>query len=167
MSDHTEDLLARIDDDLSVSLDAMRSVPAGLADSVPEPAHPFGTVIDAYSRADAIADGMLRAVPEGIAREAGFRVPVALTSAVWEDCVAWSDEDSARQTPQDEDGRLWDVLFMSAQAARRGGSDVLVSLYRVPRGGRARAPRLVNVRCVIGPGDTAAPVITIMQPDED
>ncbi|WP_194294307.1 hypothetical protein [Streptomyces sp. RB17] len=35
-----------------------------------------------------------RQVPAVLAREAGFRVPIALTAAVWADCVQWSDEDS-------------------------------------------------------------------------
>lgn len=165
--DDTNNLLARIDDALDVSPDAMRSVPAAKADSVPEPS-PFGTVIDAYTRADAIADGALVAVDERTAREAGFRFPVALTRAAWLDCVAWTDEDSERQTPQDESGRLWDVMNMTALAARRnrGERRFMATLYRVPRGGRARAPRLVQLKCVIGPGDSGEPVVTIMQADE-
>jgi Family of unknown function (DUF6573) len=39
-----------------------------------------------YTRADAIADGVLIDV-SAVAREAGIRYPVALTRAVWERCV--------------------------------------------------------------------------------
>jgi hypothetical protein len=52
------------------------------------------------------------------AREGGFRWPVTLTAAAWEDWEAWSESDSDRQTHQDQSGRLWDVLFLAAYAAR-------------------------------------------------
>lgn len=126
-------------------------------------------VISAYSRAEAIEDGSLVDV-SGVAREAGFGFPVAMTRAAWEDCVAWSDADTARQrVPQDEDGRLWDVLYMAANAAR-GAPDrtcrLPYSLFRVPRGGKARTARPVGLHLVTGPGDDAEPVATIMLPNE-
>ncbi|MEU3137022.1 DUF6573 family protein [Streptomyces sp. NPDC006854] len=140
------EILNRIDRDLSVGEDAMRSRP---------------------SRAQAIADGALVAVEPGIAAEAGWKVPVAISRAVWDDCVAWSDEDTARQVPHDETGRLWDVLHMTAARARRGfDTELVAELYRVPRDGRAVSARLVRVHCSIGPGDEGEPVITIRQTDE-
>ena len=124
--------------------------------------------IHGYSRAQALADGVLVDVSE-VAKEAGFRVPVALTVAVWEQCVAWSERDSARQTPQDESGRLWDVLWMAYIAARRasGSCRVPYQLHVVPRGGKATRSRLVTLHMHIGPGDDGEAVITIMQPHED
>ncbi|MFI0743429.1 DUF6573 family protein [Streptomyces sp. NPDC021100] len=129
----------------------------------------FGDPIHVYTRAQAFADGYLRAVPEGLWRETRFSVPVALTAAAWEDCVAWTDADSDRQVPQDEIGRLWDVLSMTRWAIgrNRNGSRVDVELYRVPRGGRARTARHVRLVAEIGPGDNGEPVLTIRQPDED
>lgn len=131
----------------------------------------FGEVIHAYTRAQGIADGELVDVSE-TAREAGFRFPVALTRAVWADCVEWSESDAKRQsrTHQDKNGRLWDVLFMASRAvklAQRGRDRVLYTIARVPRGGRASAPSPVRLRVHIGPGDTPDPVITIMQENED
>lgn len=127
----------------------------------------FGNVIYAYTRADAIADGTLVDVSQ-MAREAGFRLPVAMTSAAWADCVEWSEADSQRQTNQDESGRLWDVLSMAAIAARKAeGERVPFQLYRVPRGGRATRPRLTTLHLHVGPGDDCAPVITILMPHED
>ena len=64
----------------------------------------FGEVVYAYTRAEAIADGVLVDVTE-LARAAGFRHPVAMTSAAWSDCVAWTREDSDRQVHQDQTGR--------------------------------------------------------------
>lgn len=128
---------------------------------------PFGPVIYGYSRAQAISDGLLVDVST-MAKEAGFTVPVALTSAAWSDCVEWCDRDSSRQTHQDESGRLWDVLWMAHLAARRAqGDTVAFSLYRVPRGGKGRMPRTVTLHLHIGPGDMAEPVITVMMPGED
>lgn len=128
----------------------------------------FGELVHSYSRAQAIEDGVLVDVTE-IAREAGFRIPVALTAAAWADCVAWSDSDRARQTTQDEAGRLWDVVWMSNLAARRavGRDCAVVELYRVPSGGLGCQPRKTQLRMVIGPGDDQAPVITIMCLGED
>ena len=65
----------------------------------------FGEVISTYSRAQALEDGVLVDAGE-MATEAGFRIPVALTAAVWSDCVAWTDADSAGQVHQDPSGRL-------------------------------------------------------------
>jgi hypothetical protein len=124
--------------------------------------------IHGYTRAQALADGVLVDVTE-TAREAGFRIPVAITAAAWSKTVQWSEVDSERQTHQDEAGRLWDVLWMSYVAARRasGGCRVSVPLQVVPRGGRGRRPRSTALHMVIGPGDEGEPVITLMNPDED
>ena len=67
----------------------------------------FGPVIFAYTRAQAIEDGVLVDVSE-MASEAGLKHPTALTAAVWAEYV---------QVPkgvkcQDEQGRLWDILNM-------------------------------------------------------
>ena len=127
----------------------------------------FGEAISTYTRAQAIEDGVLVDVTE-TAREAGFRFPVAMTRAAWEDCVTWSEADNKRQTYQDEAGRLWDVLYMASLAARRnGGSELRFQLYRVPRGGRGMRPRLVVLQMHCGPGDEGEPVITISMSGED
>jgi len=127
----------------------------------------FGEAISTYTRAQAIEDGVLVDVTEA-AREAGFRFPVAMTRAAWEDCVSWSDADNKRQTYQDEAGRLWDVLWMASVAVRRNsGSEVRFQLYRVPRGGRGVRPRLVTLDMYCGPGDEGEPVITISMLGED
>ncbi len=110
--------------------------------------HPFfGEVISTYTRAQAIDDGVL--VDAGpMAKEAGFRWPVALTAAAWSDCVAWTDADSEAQVHQDPTGRLWDVLIMGGYAVHthRGGGDRLeFSLNRVPRDGRSTERELVTL----------------------
>ena len=47
-------------------------------------------VIFSYTRAQAIADGVLIDATE-LAKEAGFRIPVAVTAGVWAECVAVPD----------------------------------------------------------------------------
>ena len=135
---------------------------------------PFFTpddLIHAHTRADMIEDGDLIDVSD-VAREAGFKIPVALTRAVWADCVEWTETTDKRKRGgaiQDESGRLWDVLYMAMMAARsaRDQQRIAVSLYRVPVAGRAVKPRMVTLAMNIGSGDSGEPVITIMQSDED
>ena len=129
----------------------------------------FGEVISTYTRAQAIEDGVL--IDAGaMASEAGFKWPVALTSAVWADCVAWSEDDSRRQIYQDESGRLWDVLYMASHAIRTSkdsGDRLLFQLYRVPRDGQSTEAVLVTLKLIVGPGDAGEPVITLLLPNED
>lgn len=119
-------------------------------------------MIHSYSRAQAIADGVLVDV-SAVAAEAGIKHPVALTRAVWSRYV----EVPEGVELQDEQGRLWDVLYMLAQAARRiAGSQFLYKLH-VRNDNRERTPPLVTLKAICGPGDTAAPVITVLLPEED
>jgi hypothetical protein len=129
---------------------------------------PFGELIYSFSRAQALEDGVLIDVSD-TAKEAGFKVPVAMTSAAWHQTVEWTDADSRRQTPQDEVGRLWDVVWMAYLVARRasGSCRVQFQLLAVPRGGTARRPRRMVLAMQIGSGDDGEPVITLMLPDED
>lgn len=127
-------------------------------------------VICSITRADLIADGDLVDV-SATAREAGFKLPVAISRAAWTDAVEWTDDDNRRKgTLQDEAGRLWDVLWMASLAARRASNSSdrrEFSLLRTPHEGRGRAPKLATLKLVCGPGDAAEPVITILLPNED
>lgn len=129
-------------------------------------------VIFTYTRADAIADGVLIDVTE-TAREAGFRPAVAISHAAYEQFCAWNDEDDARKptgTGQSTEGRLWDVLWMArcgASNAEPGAMSFEYQFLCVPREGEEIEPREETLKCVIGPGDNHEPVITIMLPHED
>ena len=130
-----------------------------------------------YTRAQAIEDGMLIAIDEKISREAGMTVPVAITSSVYEQYVLWTEKDNARQTYQDQSGRLWDILWMCSlclrSAARKGientGSGILFQLLAIPKkeGSRAQRPKKITLKTVLGSGDNYEPVLTIMLPNED
>lgn len=123
-------------------------------------------LICTYTRREALDDGVLMDAG-AMAQEARFKVPVALTARVWATCVSWSRDENA---PQDEEGRLWDVLWMASlaarAAARRGEAGrVQFQLLVVPRGGRR--PRLTRLALLIGPGDQGECVATVLMPDED
>ena len=129
----------------------------------------FGDLIYSYTRAQAIEDGVLIDATE-MAKQAGFQWPVALTAAVWADCVVWSDADNERQAYQDQSGRLWDVLFMACYAirtAKNGDQQLPFDLYCIPRNGCATKSQRLTLKLILGPGDDSEPVITIMLPEED
>lgn len=119
-------------------------------------------VISIYSRADAIDDGVLVDVTP-LAREAGYRVPVAITAglhAALSDIPAGSGEDYV--------GRLWDLLNVSVRMARRvpRSSDRIHYEMVLNRPGHPRGAYLA-VWSLCGPGDAGEPVVTIMLADED
>ena len=129
----------------------------------------FGNVISTYTRTQAIEDGVL-IDPGSMAKEAGFKWPVALTADAWAACVAWTDADSQQQVHQDQSGRLWDVVYMASHAIRTSkdsGDRLLFQLYRVPRDGQSTEAVLVTLKLIVGPGDSGEPVITILLPNED
>ena len=129
----------------------------------------FGSVIDSYTRAQALADGVLVEADPALVAETGILLPVALTAAAWADCVAWDTADDQRKnTLQDETGRLWDVLFMASRVmiASPGERRQTIELYRVKREGSGHRPRKVALVVEIGPGDEGEPVLTIMLPHE-
>ena len=138
---------------------------------MPEPgnATAFGPVIFAYTRAQAIEDGILVDVSE-TAREAGFNIPVAVTRTVWSRLVAVPE---GYQGFQDERGRLWDVLWMARHyALRASNSDrvrmcVLVRDIRKDLHDSNRPPRKHFPIVAIGAGDEGEPVVTVMFAEDD
>jgi hypothetical protein len=127
----------------------------------------FGEPIYSYASAQALDDSVLVDVTH-MAKETGFKIPVAVTHAVWEKYIIWADEDSQNQAIQDQEGR-WDVLWMLYLACRRNKDESSVSyeLYVIPRDGHSKSPVLVELKSVLGGGDAGEPVITIMLPNED
>lgn len=118
-------------------------------------------IIFSYTRAEAIADGVLIDVTK-LAKEAGFRVPLALTHAAWAEAVAVTREDEC----QEETGRLWDVLnVLRYEALRAKNESLLFFEVLISKGGKP--PRPVRLKAHIGPGDDGASVLTVMSPNED
>lgn len=121
----------------------------------------FGTLIYSYSRAQAIADGVLIDVTEA-AKDAGFRLPVAVTAGVWAKCIAWETADGS----QDERSRLRDVLWLAHLAARaaKNCSEVDYLLHVMHASGQVEH---LSLRLAIGHGDSGEPVMTILFPGEE
>ena len=124
----------------------------------------FGGVIYAYTRAQAVADGVQIEVTK-TAQEAGIKYPMFLTRAVFDAYVAVPPD----VTGQDEAGRLWDVVWMTRFGiirARPGVDRIPVALY--VRNDN-RAAKLVKLIAQCGPldMDDPQPTITVMMPDED
>jgi hypothetical protein len=127
----------------------------------------FGEPIAVYTRRQAIEDGVLVDLmqPEtvGLVREAGFKFPVAMTAGAFAATVGEIGE--PLPAGQDMQGRLWDVLWMLACAVRTAGSTDRVKFRVSVWNGRRRQG--VNLWSLCGPGDDAAPVVTIMLEGED
>jgi hypothetical protein len=118
-------------------------------------------LIHRYTRADALRDAVLIDV-SAVAREAGTRWPVALTRAAWERCVTVPPGVAC----QDVAGRLWDLCWMLALAARPSeGAEVRFGVH-VRNDNREGTPPLVRLKALCGPGDGGEPVITVMMPEE-
>lgn len=125
---------------------------------------PFGEVVYAYTRAQAVADGVQVEVTK-TAQEAGIRFPMFLTRAVYDSFVTVPPG----VTAQDEGGRLWDIVWMTRFAiirAKPGVDRIPVALY--VRNDN-RAAKLIKLVAVAGPLDIddPTPAITVMMPDED
>ena len=131
-------------------------------------ADPFGDVVHRYTRREAIAGGVLvdvtrEATPAEMA--GGFSVPVAVTAALWASIEAIP---ASLAGIADVRGRLHDVLWMAACAARRaglhrsGGS----SAFRVHLPVSSSARQLQGLVVHLGPGDAGEPVATIGHPED-
>lgn len=112
-----------------------------------------------------------------ITKEAGIIFPVYFTRGVYDKYV----KVPKGMNHQDEQGRLWDILFMFALQARKTDSEELNFQFccQLPNAGDwtkyekvcegNRLLRDVTLRAVIRPLDLddPNPAITIMFPDED
>ena len=125
---------------------------------------PFGEVIYSYTRAQAVADGVLVEVTK-TAQEAGIKFPMFLTRAVFDNYVAVPEG----VTGQDEAGRLWDLVWLTRFAiirARPGVDRLPVALYVRNDNTRTKLVKLIAT-CGALDIDDPQPAITILMPDED
>ena len=128
-----------------------------------------GTV---YTRAHAIKDGLLIEADPGIAEEMEFPAPVAMTEAVYRDCVAVPEAYAwTTGIRLDETEREWDLLLTASRAIKAAAGSgrqprLALILYRVPTDGTTRDARRVTLVAESSPGDHGERVITIMRPTE-
>lgn len=138
----------------------------------------FGKPISVYTMADAIADGAIVEIGD-LAKDL-FTWPVYMTKAAHEDAVVWTDTDSQSTGAhwQSQNGRLWDVLWMTHAAIKAGGrsaggSDQLnVQLCRVSREHNPATqgdptPEAISLKAVITIQDNGSPALLISLPEED
>jgi hypothetical protein len=122
-------------------------------------------LIHCYTRRQAIADGVLVDVTT-TAKEAGFKIPVAVTASVWQECIRVP----AGVSDQDEAGRLRDVLWMlyiAIWTSRSASGSHLRFSLRVRNDDREGDPPQVELDAVCGPDDDGKPCVTVMQLGED
>ena len=121
------------------------------------------TLVYSYTRANAIADGVLIDVSK-MAKEAGIKYPTTVTDNLYHSYIVPSLE--LAKMGQSIDGRLWDLLMMFHFNARKSNSDILnyICLFQMKPGSEAVEK---TIKAHIGPGDTAEPVITLMLPGDD
>jgi len=131
-------------------------------------------VIYAYSRAQAISDGVLVDMDAGdfgkgetgkqLRESLGIRLPIAMTSTLFGE-IECNEEDT--KVGQSLLGRFWDILSVFRYAALRNKSESQITfplaVFRADKGKTEN----VNVKAVIGAGDDGSPALTFMLPEED
>jgi ethanolamine ammonia-lyase small subunit len=120
-------------------------------------------IVATYTRAQALEDGVLIDISDR-AKEAGIRVPTAVTLAVWSKYVELTP--AAAKAGCDVEGRCWDIIWMFRRTARRVRSRDAV-LFDLEVVTECVEPSTVTLKAVIGPGDSGEPILTIMEPNED
>ncbi len=120
-------------------------------------------IIFAYTRKEALEDGELIDL-SGLAKEAGFKYPVAVSRSVYE---ILEPTEELRASGQSFTGRAWDMLSVLRWSLRRSSAQDRASFAPLFLMNPRKSPEPVNLWAVCGPGDEAEPVITIMIQGED
>lgn len=134
-------------------------------------------IVSTYTRAEAVKDGVQVAIPKEISSEAGIKFPVFITQKVYNKYVSVPKG----MDYQNEDGRLWDLLYMFALKARKSNSALLLFDFvcHLPDNGDwtlfekicegNRLLREVTLKAIVSQLDLddPQPAITILLPDED
>ena len=120
-------------------------------------------IIYRYTRAQAIEDGVLVDLTEW-AKETGFKIPVACTSAVWHGYV--EPPPNTKEFGQSIRGRAHDLLWMLYCRIRGSatGNCLHFDVVFLQAPDRRETAKL---KSICGPGDEGEPVLTILLPDED
>lgn len=129
--------------------------------------HEEDDLIYSYSRAQALADGVLVDVTQ-LASEAGFRFPTAITADLH---ARITPDEREKALGQSYGGRLWDVVFLASFAARKEGltdrCSFEVNLFEAePAPPHRTHHSTLFLWMVISHGDQVEPVITIGFPED-
>jgi hypothetical protein len=118
--------------------------------------NPFGETIYSYSRKQAFEDGVLVDLTCFDSIRQHWKYPFACTAAVWAIL-----EEALHVPGQDVVGICHDLSTMAKLAIHQNQGSEQIH-FHVAIAGRGR-----DLKLRIGPGDTAAPVLTLMLPYED
>ena len=110
-------------------------------------------------------------VPPQAAQEAGLRCRVLVDARVWDDCVTWTGQDSARKGIElDEGARQDDLLYPAACALQRDSAAgtgtgrpgaLAFTVDRVPRSGPGREASKVTLTVTAARGPRGTVTVTI------
>jgi hypothetical protein len=111
------------------------------------------------------------AVPQEAAQEAGLVSRVLVDPVVWDDCVRWTEADTARTgIALDEAARLADVLYLAACALKRDSAAgrgagrpgaLAFTVERVARATAGREAQKVTLSVTAGRGPRGTVTVTI------
>lgn len=116
----------------------------------------FGEAVFIYTRAQAIEDGVLVDLSHVDSIQQHWKYPFACTSTVWAIIEA-----ALKREGQDLSGICHDISVM-AHLAIPAGRDTNQIRFKVIIAGPT-----YTLKLHLGPGDTPAPVLTLMLPHED
>jgi hypothetical protein len=126
----------------------------------------WGQPISMYTREDAIEDGVLFDISD-LAKEAGFKIPVAITAGVKTLCTPDKDAEAHGQS---YNGRLWDVLAVARfNALKEQNTDTIYFQVKIQQATVENVyDRDYKLWMKITPeGKNYQPVLTIMMQGED
>lgn len=113
---------------------------------------------------------LMVAVPQQAANEAGLMSRVLVDPVVHDDCIAWTDADTARKViALDEAARRADVLYLAACALKRDSAEgsgaarpgaLPFTVEQVPRTGPGREAEKVTLSVTAGRSPRGA--VTVM-----
>jgi hypothetical protein len=121
-----------------------------------ESSNTFGPVISSYSRAEAIADGVLINLSQFQVIRTYWTHRFACTAAVW------AAIEETTKSGSDLDGILHDISWMAKTTISQGHRGENTVNFRVTIGNHA-----LDLKLHCGPGDHAEPVLTLMLAYED
>lgn len=117
-------------------------------------------IVYSYTAKQAVEDGIFHEIGK-IGYEAGFKIPVRITSGVLE---LVTPDQIAQKLGQSYEGRLWDVLFMANMAIQKSKNDsTLISFEVLFQNGDEN---LNEVKLYAGLDATSGLAIHIMLPSE-
>ena len=125
-------------------------------------------IISVYTRAQAIADGVLNDVTK-TAKECGFRIPVAITDTIWSRWIEASQE--LQEFGQSTEARLRDVLtvlyFRIHSLPKDATPRRLAFRVRFLMDAENEGYEEPELTCDLSAGDAGEPVLTILIPEYD